>query len=85
MDVSFTINEKIFKVNSETVPIDTSLNTFIRNNAHLPGTKFMCLEGGCGACIVTVRGVNSFTKGKTIKAVNSVSKIPYNDQIQRKK
>lgn len=32
-----------------------SLNTFIRQKVRLFGTKFMCLEGGCGCCIVNVQ------------------------------
>jgi len=33
----------------------------------------MCHEGGCGACIVAVRSLNSFTKETSTYAVNSVS------------
>lgn len=71
MDVIFTINGKAFKVDPKTVPIETSLNTFIRNYAHLSGTKFMCLEGGCGACIVNVNGIHPVTKQQSSWAVNS--------------
>uniref|UniRef100_A0A336MA50 CSON013979 protein n=1 Tax=Culicoides sonorensis TaxID=179676 RepID=A0A336MA50_CULSO len=71
-DVSFTINGKLYNITgSETLPVDTSLNTFIRQHAHLPGTKFMCLEGGCGACIVSVSGIHPVTKEKTTWSVNS--------------
>ncbi|KAL9703064.1 hypothetical protein quinque_006582 [Culex quinquefasciatus] len=69
--VTFTINKKTFEVNSSTIPVDTSLNTFIRQHAHLTGTKFMCLEGGCGACVVNVSGPHPVTKKRTTLAVNS--------------
>lgn len=36
----------------------------------------MCLEGGCGACIVSVSGVHPVTKEKTTWSVNSVSYPP---------
>lgn len=62
-----------FSVNAKTIGIDTSLNTFIRTKAQLSGTKFMCSEGGCGACIVSVRGIHPVTKENKIWAVNSVS------------
>ncbi|XP_065079502.1 aldehyde oxidase 1-like [Ochlerotatus camptorhynchus] len=71
MEAIFTINGKSFTADPKTVPIDTSLNTFIRNHAHLSGTKFMCLEGGCGACIVNVNGIHPVTKEKASWAVNS--------------
>lgn len=60
------------KVNADSVPIDTSLNTFLRSHANLRGTKFMCLEGGCGACIVSVNGIHPLSKKLTTWAINSV-------------
>ncbi|XP_037034825.1 indole-3-acetaldehyde oxidase-like isoform X2 [Bradysia coprophila] len=71
MDIAFTINGKRYKVDANTISVDTSLNTFIRNHAHLKGTKFMCLEGGCGVCIVTLKGVHPATKQQRTWAVNS--------------
>ncbi|KAL7051324.1 hypothetical protein ACKWTF_004429 [Chironomus riparius] len=71
MEVTFTINGHEYTVSPSTVSLDTSLNSFIRNNAKLTGTKFMCLEGGCGACIVTLTGRHPVTKEKHSWAVNS--------------
>ncbi|KAH8265260.1 hypothetical protein KR038_002708, partial [Drosophila bunnanda] len=52
-------------VNLTNLPPDITLNTFIREHAQLTATKFMCQEGGCGACICVVRN------GKRSWAVNS--------------
>lgn len=54
------------------VPIETSLLVFIRSHARLTGTKFMCLEGGCGACIVNISGIRTPSGDSRTIAVNSV-------------
>ncbi|XP_058788820.1 xanthine dehydrogenase/oxidase-like [Phymastichus coffea] len=49
--IQITLNNITYKVFND-IPVDTSLNTFIRDVIKLKGTKAMCHEGGCGACIV---------------------------------
>ncbi|XP_053684269.1 uncharacterized protein LOC128734228 [Sabethes cyaneus] len=71
MEVVFTINGKLFKVKPGDVPVDASLGTFIRKNAQLSGTKMVCREGGCGACIVNINEVQPTTKARKSWAVNS--------------
>lgn len=50
------------------------LADYIRDVANLKGTKIMCREGGCGACICTVKSVDPNTSSEIIKSVNSVIK-----------
>ncbi|KAJ8719387.1 hypothetical protein PYW08_011562 [Mythimna loreyi] len=51
--ITFYVNKEKCSVGSE-VDSDTSLIDYIRNHLNLRGTKYMCKEGGCGACIVAV-------------------------------
>lgn len=71
MAVQVFINGKSFQVDPLRIPVDTSLNTFIRQEANLSGTKSMCHEGGCGACIVAIQGLHPVSKETRIWAVNS--------------
>lgn len=73
MNIEFTINGNAYTVAENDVPVDTSLAVFVRNHAMLTGTKQMCREAGCGACIVMVKGGYPATKKDDIRAVNSVS------------
>lgn len=71
--VAFTINGKPYRIDGATCSPDTSLNTFLRSHANLQGTKSMCLEGGCGACVVAVRTFLPIERKYKTWTVNSVS------------
>ncbi|CAH0400156.1 unnamed protein product [Chilo suppressalis] len=51
--ITFSVNGRQCSVGSE-VESYVSLNDYVRDYLNLPGTKYMCKEGGCGACIVAV-------------------------------
>ncbi|KAM3961487.1 LOW QUALITY PROTEIN: uncharacterized protein ACR2FA_004382 [Aphomia sociella] len=51
--IKFKINGLEYSVGCE-VSSDITLLDYIRETAELRGTKYMCREGGCGACIVSV-------------------------------
>ena len=61
--------------NDEAVPSDvtatTTLADYLRQHRQLPGTKTMCREGMCGACVVNVTSVNPATGQTESRAVNS--------------
>lgn len=50
--IQFWINGKEQTVSPATVAPDTRLVDYIRYHLNAKGTKVMCREGGCGACIV---------------------------------
>lgn len=71
MSISLTINGRSYYPDLTKFPAETTLNTFIRDHAKLSGTKFMCLEGGCGVCVVSITGHHPSTKKIRTWATNS--------------
>ncbi|XP_072944523.1 uncharacterized protein [Epargyreus clarus] len=70
-NVYFTINGDHYNLSGSEVSPSTSLNDYLRNYLGLVGTKAMCHEGGCGACVVSVAQTHPVTKEKQVFAVNS--------------
>ncbi|XP_049875311.1 uncharacterized protein LOC126373277 [Pectinophora gossypiella] len=68
--VEFRVNGKVCKVNNS-IDRNTTLNAYIRNVLFLSGSKSMCLEGACGACVVAVRARRSLSGLIETFAVNS--------------
>ncbi|XP_075976602.1 uncharacterized protein LOC142976904 isoform X2 [Anticarsia gemmatalis] len=69
--ITFTVNGEQCTITGTEVSPETSLNEYIRNYLQLHGTKAMCHEGGCGACVVSVTATHPATKEKHVFAVNS--------------
>ncbi|XP_047534257.1 xanthine dehydrogenase 1-like [Vanessa atalanta] len=69
--INFTVNGEPISLNGSEVSPLTSLNDYLRNYLGLLGTKAMCHEGGCGACIVSVAKIHPGSSEKQIIAVNS--------------
>ena len=53
---------------------ETLLVDYIRDAAGLKGTKFSCREGGCGACVVSVKSKDPVSGAEVTRPVNSVSR-----------
>lgn len=72
-------------VKTDEISPETTLNEYLRKTSHLTGTKSMCLEGGCGACVVCVSFDDPVTHKSVLIAVNSVStthaKLPSFNQV----
>ncbi|CAH1997045.1 unnamed protein product [Acanthoscelides obtectus] len=67
--IRFHVSGKEYTVNTADVTPEMTLNTYLREKSNLTGTKRMCLEGGCGTCIVAVE---EHVNGKrNVFAVNS--------------
>ncbi|XP_050344182.1 uncharacterized protein LOC126769434 [Nymphalis io] len=69
-EIIFKINGIEHKADGMFGP-DFTLNEYIRKVANLRGTKAMCHEGGCGACIVNVRAPQPPSNEVKTFAVNS--------------
>lgn len=72
------INVNVVAVGGD-VDSDVSLNDYIRERLNLRGTKYMCKEGGCGACIVAVSTADD--TGPRAFSVNSVSPRPLSEVV----
>ncbi|XP_052748813.1 uncharacterized protein LOC113513041 [Galleria mellonella] len=69
--IYFTVNGEHYSLSGSDVSPRTSLNDYLRNYLNLYGTKVMCREGGCGACIVAVSQTHPDTKETHVFSVNS--------------
>ena len=58
MPVNFTVNAKSWTSNA---PSETPLLWVIREELKLPGTRFGCGAGLCGACMVHIDGKRAFS------------------------
>ncbi|XP_018569701.1 xanthine dehydrogenase/oxidase-like [Anoplophora glabripennis] len=67
--IKFHVSGVEHTVPTEDVTPETTLNTYLREKAHLTGTKRMCLEGGCGSCLVAVE--ETVNNEKSVFSVNS--------------
>ena len=65
--ISFFVNKRKYEVSN--VDPTLSLNLWLRQEACLTGTKWMCNEGGCGSCAVLMQ-----YPGQIVQVVNSVRK-----------
>ncbi|KAK6190255.1 hypothetical protein SNE40_002166 [Patella caerulea] len=67
---SMTVNGQSYTVDNS-YPGSTSLNEFLREKGISPGTKVMCIEGGCGVCVVSATIMDPVTSKPRTYTVNS--------------
>ncbi|CAH1997051.1 unnamed protein product [Acanthoscelides obtectus] len=67
--IQLSVSGVEYTVNTADVAPEMTLNTYLRDVMNLTGTKRMCLEGGCGSCIVAVEKIVNGLK--IVFAVNS--------------
>ncbi|KAG7302423.1 hypothetical protein JYU34_013956 [Plutella xylostella] len=71
--ITFTVNGTKHSVSGEEVSSDVHLVDYLRQHLGLSGTKYMCREGGCGACVVAVAARDPADLTHRTFSVNSVS------------
>ena len=73
-EIRFVVNEQDVTIKNGEIPSTLSLAKFLRSHLSLTGTKVMCNQAGCGACIVTAYVPDEKAeKGYKVISVNSVS------------
>ncbi|KAL8614120.1 hypothetical protein ACOMHN_026337 [Nucella lapillus] len=68
--VTFYLNGTQCTVSNEYDPA-TSLNEYLRSSGKSRGTKQMCIEGGCGVCLVAVSMYDPLKQAHAVCTVNS--------------
>ncbi|XP_071054779.1 xanthine dehydrogenase-like [Onthophagus taurus] len=70
-EIRLYIHDELHIVKTDNFSPSTSLNTYLRKQSNLTGTKVMCREGGCGCCVVTAIIKHPVTTKEVVLAVNS--------------
>ena len=70
--VTIEVNGQVMTVDTTALSASTSLLSFLRNTLMLTGTKAMCYQAGCGACMVTATFTDAFSGAIKTRAVNAV-------------
>ncbi|PVD33600.1 hypothetical protein C0Q70_04857 [Pomacea canaliculata] len=79
--VTFTVNGTQITVRDEFNPA-TSLNEYLRRTGVSRGTKQLCIEGGCGVCLVAVKLYEPVSATSQVYAVNSRNPTPTMQQVE---
>ncbi|XP_041366429.1 xanthine dehydrogenase-like [Gigantopelta aegis] len=69
-DVKFTINGQSYTIGNQYSGA-LSLNEWLRRAGVSFGTKVMCMEGGCGVCLVTAKLYDPVSMSEKVFSVNS--------------
>jgi len=69
--IQFCLNGQQISVAKSDANATTLLVDYLRDTSHLTGTKWMCREGGCGACVVTMVTSHPTSEERHYQAVNS--------------
>ena len=75
---------QITTVDTTSLSASMSLLSFLRDTLRLTGTKAMCYQAGCGACMVTATFVDPFSGAVKTRAVNACTTPLLGGYSQRK-